>query len=106
MFTSKCLNVACTYTTVRVTLRFLRVCVCAHCFVNVCISCAGVGYAPAVACSGPRLGLSLYYFHLVRWMGVLPRNQLLFLRTEDLLANPLHVMKVCSKILLIWEMNG
>ena len=85
--------------TVRVTLRFLRVCVCVCVYTLICQglhSCAGVGYAPGVACSGPRLGLSLYYFHLVRWMGVLPRNQLLFLRTEDLLENPLHVMKVCS----------
>ena len=54
-----------------------------------------MGYAPTVACNGPRLGLSLYYFHIVKWMSVLPQNQLLFLRTEDLLSNPLRVMMVC-----------
>jgi len=30
MFNSKCLNLACTYMTVRVTLRFLRLCVCMY----------------------------------------------------------------------------
>ena len=62
------------------------------------LSCTGVGYAPTVACNGPRLGLSLYYFHIVKWMSVLPKNQLLFLRTEDLLSNPLHVMMVCVQL--------
>jgi len=75
MFNSKCLNLAVAYMTVRVTLRFLRLCVCMYvCVCTFVLSMfaslgAGVGYAPAVACSGPRLGLSLYYFHLVRWTG-------------------------------------
>ena len=53
----------------------------------------GVGYAPEVACKGPRIGLSLYYFHIVRWLNILPRDHILFLRTEDFLTDPYTAMK-------------
>ena len=49
---------------------------------------AGVGYAPEVACKGPRIGLSLYYYHIIRWMNVLPKKQIYLLRTEDFLEDP------------------
>ena len=53
----------------------------------------GVGYAPEVACKGPRIGLSLYYFHIIRWLNILPRDHILFLRTEDFLTDPYTAMK-------------
>ena len=111
MFNSKCLNLACTYMTVRVTLRFLRVCVC----VCVCV----------------HIDLSRFAF-LCR-SGVCPRRCLQWSPawTEFVLL-PLGAVDGCAapepapisenrrpprkspachegvfhKILLIWEMNG
>lgn len=53
-----------------------------------CLVYAGVGYAEDVACKGPRIGISLYYYHIIRWLNVLPRDRFIFLRTEDFLSNP------------------
>lgn len=35
-----------------------------------------------------HLGNSLYYYHLRRWLGVFPRQQLLIVRSEDLFTRP------------------
>ena len=77
----------------------------------------GVGYAPEVACKGPRIGLSLYYFHIVRWLNILPRDHILFLRTEDFLTDPYTAMKkvtdqfelhsqVCRKCIFVANLQG
>lgn len=36
------------------------------------------------ACEQPRLSISLYYFHIAKWLSVFPRDQFYFLRIEDL----------------------
>lgn len=46
-----------------------------------------------VACTDVRLGLGIYYVHIQRWFSVFPHNQLLLIRMEDLVAEPLKTMK-------------
>ena len=45
------------------------------------------------ACEQPRLSVSLYYMHIVKWLSVFPREQFHFLRTEDLKEELYHEMK-------------
>lgn len=40
-----------------------------------------------------RLGVSLYYVHVAKWLEVIPSNQFLFLRTEDMLTSPLEAVQ-------------
>lgn len=44
-------------------------------------------------CFPIRLGIGLYYYHIVRWLRVIPKEQFLFLRTEDLSTNPYSTME-------------
>ena len=44
-------------------------------------------------CNHVRLGLSMYYIHILRWFSVFPRSQILWIRMEDLISNPLESMK-------------
>lgn len=44
-------------------------------------------------CNHVRLGLSMYYVHMLRWFSVFPRSQILWIRMEDLISNPLGSMK-------------
>lgn len=45
------------------------------------------------ACPPLRLGLGLYYYHIVKWLNVFPNNQFLFLQTEELLMQPFSVLE-------------
>ena len=38
-------------------------------------------------CGRVRLGISLYHVHVAQWLKIIPREQFLFLRTEDLAAD-------------------
>ena len=44
------------------------------------------------ACQKVRLGISLYYFHIVKWLSVFKRDQLMFVRMEDLIRDPYSVV--------------
>lgn len=44
------------------------------------------------ACQKVRLGISLYYFHVVKWLSVFNRQQLMFVRMEDLIKDPYSVV--------------
>lgn len=44
------------------------------------------------ACKKTRLGISLYYYHAVKWLSVFRREQLMFVRMEDLSSDPYTVM--------------
>ena len=46
-----------------------------------------------IACGRVRLGISLYHVHVSRWLKIIPRDQFLFLRTEDLAADPYVVLQ-------------
>ena len=43
-------------------------------------------------CGRVRLGISLYQVHVTKWLRVIPRDQFLFLRTEDLAVNPYKML--------------
>ena len=45
------------------------------------------------ACRNARIGLSLYYFHVIRWLSVFPREQILFLTLEELKHNTYSVLQ-------------
>ena len=53
-----------------------------------CVSTATTGYklenSEVEQCIPIRLGVSMYYFHIVKWLSVFPRDNFLFLRTEDM----------------------
>ena len=51
-------------------------------------------------CGRVRLGISLYHIHVSRWLKVIPRDQFLFLRTEDLAADPYKLLT------RVWDFLG
>ena len=44
-------------------------------------------------CSRVRLGISLYHVHLKRWLKVIPKERMLFLRTEDMSEDPYALLE-------------
>ena len=69
-------------------------CVDAGVSILVCVHRATQGYTSATEdCFPLRLGVGLYYYHLVSWLATIPRGRFLFLRTEDLAADPHSVMR-------------
>ena len=49
--------------------------------------------------SNARLGISLYYVHIAKWLKVIPREQFLFMRTEDLATCPYSLLQRVWKFL-------
>ena len=69
-----------------------------------CVRRATVGYNVS-DCTELRLGIGLYYYHIVKWLNVVPRENFLFLRTEDLAADPYSVMKQVWSFLQLKPQN-
>ena len=44
-------------------------------------------------CYRVRLGIGMYYYHITRWLRVIPRERFLFLRSEDLSLDPYSTME-------------
>ncbi len=44
-------------------------------------------------CGHVRLGVSLYHVHIRRWLREIPREQFLFLRTDELASSPLQLLR-------------
>jgi len=63
-----------------------------------CARLATLSMKPGEGC-GARIGVGLYYLHIVKWLSVLPRKQFLFLRTEDLADDSKAVMQRVWKFL-------
>lgn len=57
-----------------------------------CVMRANSEDGRVAACTGARVGVGLYYFHIVKWLSILPRNKFLFLRMEDLIEDTFNVM--------------
>ena len=51
-------------------------------------------------CSRVRLGISLYHVHLKRWLKVISKERFLFLRTEDMSADPYALLE------RVWQFLG
>ena len=54
-------------------------------------------------CKYVRLGLSIYYLHVVKWFSVFPRSQILLIRTEDLSAHPSTTMNQVWSFIDVYE---
>jgi len=52
-----------------------------------------------------RLGIGLYYHHLVKWLQFYPREQFLFLRMEDFIHNPYQVLEQLTEFLGVETMS-
>ncbi len=57
-------------------------------------------------CGQARIGLCFYHIHIARWLKIIPKEQFLFLRTEDLADNPDAVMKRIWTFLGLKEDNN
>ncbi len=72
--------------------------------INLCthyaLSSSGLSTAFGPGCGQARIGISLYQVHIARWLRIIPREQFLFLRTEDFANDPYAVMKE------IWSFLG
>ncbi len=68
-----------------------------HCLetspLEVCTHYALYGKESTTGCGRVRLGISLYYSHIIRWFRTVPKDQFLFLRTEDLANNPYALLQ-------------
>ena len=53
----------------------------------------------SAACGLSYLGVGIYYYHIIRWLNVFPREKFLFLRKEDLITNTSAVMQRVWKFL-------
>ena len=62
-----------------------------------CTALAGSYAGPDAACRVVRIGVSMYYLHLVKWFNVFPQEQLHVIRLEDLAADPDSTMQS------VWE---
>ena len=51
-------------------------------------------------CGHVRLGISLYHVHIKRWLREIPREQFLFLRTDDMATDPYKLLEK------IWSFLG
>ena len=44
-------------------------------------------------CAPLQLGVGMYYYHIIPWLNVFPRENFLFLKTEELVSSPVVEMK-------------
>jgi len=58
----------------------------------------------SIACDHLRLGLSIYYFHLIKWFNVFPRKQIKIVRLEDLSISRVATMNTVWNFLGINQM--
>ena len=65
-----------------------------------CTTLAGSFPGPRDACKTIRLGLSMYYIHLVKWFSVFPHDQILPLKFEKLISEPSKTME------RVWQFLG
>ena len=65
-----------------------------------CVRRASQGYQDKDSCFPLRLGVGMYYYHIVKWMNVYPRKSFHFLRLEDMADD--HYGSVTK----IWKFMG
>ena len=60
-----------------------------------CVRRAAVGdeNSRSTSCFQLRIGIGMYYYHITRWLRVIPRERFLFLRSEDLSLDPYSTME-------------
>ena len=65
-----------------------------------CLKKATLGYNEKNGCFPLRLGVGMYYYHIVKWMNVYPRGNFHFLRLEDMSTD------TYNSVVKIWEFMG
>ena len=65
-----------------------------------CLKKATLGYDEKNGCYPLRLGVGMYYYHIVKWMNVYPRENFHFLRLEDMSTD------TYNSVAKIWEFMG
>lgn len=63
-----------------------------------------VGFGDTL-CGRVRLGVNLYHVHIRRWLREIPREQFLFLRTDELASSPLQLLKEVWHFLKVREQS-
>lgn len=71
-----------------------------------CVMKANSDVGALSACKTVRLGLSLYYYHLVKWYGLFPKHNILLLRFEDLINDAANTMKKVWTFLRLEELGS
>lgn len=65
-----------------------------------CLRRATLGYSDRDSCFPLRLGVGMYYYHIVKWLNVYPRNKFYFLRLEDMAED------AYESVAHIWKFMG
>ena len=65
-----------------------------------CLREATLGYQENDSCFPLRLGVGMYYYHIVKWLNVYPRENFHFLRLEDMAED------TYKSVANIWEFMG
>lgn len=71
-----------------------------------CTDLAGSYPGKDGACEKVRLGLSLYYIHLVKWYSVFPKDQILRVKFDELVSDPSKTMAKVWPFLGVPAMNA
>ena len=69
-----------------------------------CVDHENSAFACITKGDGGDLKYSLYYYHLIPWLGIIPRERFLFLRTEDLACDPSLTMSKVWQFLNIHDL--
>lgn len=70
-----------------------------------CVTLAGSFSGENAGCEKVRLGLSVYYIHILRWFSVFPQNKFLLIRLEDLVTDSVDSMKRVWSFLKVSSIN-
>ena len=70
-----------------------------------CATLVGSVSGEDAGCHRVRLGLSMYYIHILRWLSVIPQHQILLLRLEDLIENATEGMNKIWSFLNVPNVN-
>lgn len=65
-----------------------------------CSTLTGSAPGKKGSCTNVRLGLSMYYLHVIRWLNIFPRNQIHIIRINDLSTSPRTTMNH------VWDFIG
>lgn len=65
-----------------------------------CLRRATLGYSDKDSCFPLRLGVGMYYYHIVKWLNVYPRKNFYFLRLEDMAED------AYGSVANIWKFMG
>ena len=68
---------------------------------SICVRNSTHDFVIKETCRGVRLGIGIYYDHISRWLKYVPRQQFLFLRTEDMARDPYSTVQQVWRFLSV-----